>query len=46
MDENERYIPLTHEELVQEVYRMSSQLSYEQQQKIKDKIESQKKTVA
>lgn len=38
--------PLTHEELVQEVYRMAQQLSHKEQQKIKDKIESQKKTVA
>ncbi len=29
----------THEELVQEVYRMVQMLTYEEQQRIKDKIE-------
>lgn len=45
MDED-KIKTLTHEELVQEVCKITHQLSYEQQQKIKDKIESQKKTVA
>ena len=45
MDED-KIKTLTHEELVQEVYKITHQLSYEQQQRIKDKIESQKKTVA
>lgn len=42
MKDDKEYKALTHEELVQEVYRLAHQLSYEQQQKIKDKIENKK----
>lgn len=42
MNDDKEYKPLSHEELVQEVYRMTHQLSYEEQQKIKDKIEKEK----
>lgn len=39
MNEDKEYVPLTHEELVQEVYRLVSQLTREEQRAIKEKIE-------
>ncbi len=40
------YRSMTHEELVQAVYRITHQLDYETQQKLKDKIESEKMAAA
>ena len=40
--EHKEIKPLTHEELVQEVYRMAQQLSHKEQQEIKNRIELDK----
>ncbi len=45
MDEK-NYISMKHEELVQAVYRITHQLDFETQQKLKDKIENLKMATA